>query len=100
MYTIKSLAPGRWVASNGRDHVEADSPDDALYGLMLGEIDREDGAGDFDAGASAARKSRAADRVGEQCLVLVRLLAIGAPGPAVKAALKAIGKAVQDWTDA
>lgn len=74
-YTIEKVG-ARWVASNGRDHIEADDPDEALYLLLGGEIGTAHGGGSVDDEVTDTRTADLVDSICRHCLCLIRLLAI------------------------
>jgi hypothetical protein len=77
-YTIEQQGD-RWIASDGEQHVEGVSADEAFDFLLYGEINQEAGDGDFDKGVSLARQGDLSDRIGEDALALIRLLTLAAP---------------------
>lgn len=89
-YTITQQGQA-WIASNGKDHVEAEYPDDALHLLLNGEAGKEFGI-NLEEMSRSDRSFWSQDAVGLAAVRLIRLLALDAPAEVLRNTLGTIAK--------
>lgn len=95
-YTVEATG-GRWVASNGTDHIEAETPDEALYRLLTGEDFLADGISSVADAAEMLTIEDLDDHICRHALALIRLLAIRAPSKVIRITQDALIRSVDQF---
>ncbi len=96
-YTL-SQQGNRWIASNGTDHVEDDSPEDALDCLLAAENERENGSGlPVEDGVDLVRAVDVESRCRNVAAGLIALLAQDAIAVVLRNNLTCLGKLVEKF---
>jgi hypothetical protein len=98
-YTIEQQG-GKWVASNGTEHVEADDPEDAFFKLLGGELDDEHGMHSVEEGVAMRTAEDLEDAADRFLLRLIRLLAMRAPAVMLRHELAMATKYVEQFIGA
>ena len=92
MYTVEPQG-NRWIASSGEKHVEDDSPEGALLGLLALEEDPEL----VESLDDAAHQLE--DAIGKHALELVRMLATRAPAEVIRGTLNGVVHNTEDYLE-
>lgn len=95
-YTITQQGAA-WVASNGDNHVEADDPSEALFLLLGGEIDAEEGVASVEESARERSAGDEEERFGLHAVLLIRLMAYRVPAPILRKEMRILAETLDRY---